>query len=243
MCLAAQFWCLLRKLFLLIGDRVPENDSHWRCLLLLIEVVDYIMAPEISHSAISYLELNLNVLFSEFMALFPNTRITPNGHYVLHYAKSMKQVGPLIRHWVMRYEAKHHYFKQNARVTGNFINIAKTLAVRHQMLQAISIKQNRLLNSEFLVHDGCQIDLKDRTQGSRTADLLHAIIVTDCRSVSIFSTTYAIGDSVLFEREDEGIPQIGFVHHPSVCFGMHVTLKILMSISILGKLLWITIPK
>ena len=128
MCLAAQFWYLLRKLPRLIGDRVPKNDPYWRCLLLLIKVVDYIIAPEISHSAILYLELNLSVFFSEFMALFPNTRITPKCHYVLHYPRLIRQLGPLIRHWVMRYEAKHHYFKQNARAPGNFINIAKALA-------------------------------------------------------------------------------------------------------------------
>ena len=32
----------------------------------------------------------------------------------------------------MRYEAKHRYFKQIAKVIGNFKNIAKTVAHRHQ---------------------------------------------------------------------------------------------------------------
>ena len=40
--------------------------------------------------------------------------------------------GPLSRMWCMRYEAKHSYFKQLARVMGNFKNISKTLAERHQ---------------------------------------------------------------------------------------------------------------
>ena len=40
--------------------------------------------------------------------------------------------GPLRHMWCMRYEAKHHHFKQLARVIGNFKNIAKTLAYRHQ---------------------------------------------------------------------------------------------------------------
>ena len=34
--------------------------------------------------------------------------------------------------WCMRYEAKHRYFKQIAKVIGNFKNIAKTVAQRHQ---------------------------------------------------------------------------------------------------------------
>ena len=40
--------------------------------------------------------------------------------------------GPLVCSWCMRYEAKHHYFKRLAVVLGNFINLAFSLAKRHQ---------------------------------------------------------------------------------------------------------------
>ena len=43
--------------------------------------------------------------------------------------------GPLVRHWTMRYEAKHSYFKQLAQSMGNFINIPYSLAMRYQQLQ------------------------------------------------------------------------------------------------------------
>ena len=43
--------------------------------------------------------------------------------------------GPLIRHWTMRYETKHSYFKSLAQAMGNFINIEFSLAMRHQFLQ------------------------------------------------------------------------------------------------------------
>ena len=39
---------------------------------------------------------------------------------------------PDVVHLCMRYEAKHGYFKQLARVIGNFKNMPKTLAGRHQ---------------------------------------------------------------------------------------------------------------
>ena len=44
------------------------------------------------------------------------------------------RIGPLIRHWCMRYEAKHSYFKRLAKNAWNFQNIGKTLASRHQRL-------------------------------------------------------------------------------------------------------------
>ena len=40
--------------------------------------------------------------------------------------------GPLVRNWCMRYEAKHKYFKKTAQNLGNFTNIGKTVATRHQ---------------------------------------------------------------------------------------------------------------
>ena len=43
--------------------------------------------------------------------------------------------GPLVRHWTMRFEAKHSYFKELAYSMGNFINLPYSLAMRHQQLQ------------------------------------------------------------------------------------------------------------
>jgi len=42
--------------------------------------------------------------------------------------------GPLIRHWTMRFEAKHAYFKALAQSLDNFINLPHSLAMRHQHL-------------------------------------------------------------------------------------------------------------
>ena len=44
-------------------------------------------------------------------------------------------VGPLVRHWCMRFEAKHNYFKTLAQGMYNFKNICKSLAQRHQRFQ------------------------------------------------------------------------------------------------------------
>ena len=48
---------------------------------------------------------------------------------------TLNRYGPLVRHWTMRYEAKHSYFKRLAQSMGNFINVPYSLAMRHQFLQ------------------------------------------------------------------------------------------------------------
>ena len=40
--------------------------------------------------------------------------------------------GPLTHCWCMRYETKHKYFKKIAMLIGNFKNVEKTVAYRHQ---------------------------------------------------------------------------------------------------------------
>ena len=42
------------------------------------------------------------------------------------------RMGPLVRAWCMRFEAKHHYFKKLSTVIGNYTNLPFTLAMRHQ---------------------------------------------------------------------------------------------------------------
>jgi len=59
-------------------------------------------------------------------------------------------LGPMVRSWCMRYEAKHRYFKQLAGVLGNFTNVAYSLAMRHQRLQCLKVDSLGTFCCEFL---------------------------------------------------------------------------------------------
>ena len=56
--------------------------------------------------------------------------------------------GPLVRHWTMRYEAKHNHLKKLAQNIGNFINIAWTLSTRHQYWQCYKWQEGDLMDDE-----------------------------------------------------------------------------------------------
>jgi len=134
------------------------------------------------------------------------------------------QVGPLIRHWVMRYEAKHHFFKKTATVTGNYKNVAKTLAIRHQILQSMYLHSDDIIPVGVVVHEGFEVNLNVMLMGSEIVDLLKTSIATSCRSIMIFSTKYAVGDSVLIGFDGNGDAEIGQIAQivvnsiKSVCF-------------------------
>ena len=56
--------------------------------------------------------------------------------------------GPLLRHWTMRYEAKHNHLKKLAQNVGNFINVAWTLASRHQYWQCLQFMDKDCLKQD-----------------------------------------------------------------------------------------------
>ena len=62
-----------------------------------------------------------------FIAMYT---VIPKFHFLLHYPKQILNVGPMIRTWNMRNEAKLNIFKQ-ASGLGNFKNIAFSIANRH----------------------------------------------------------------------------------------------------------------
>ena len=56
----------------------------------------------------------------------------------------------------MRFEAKHRYFKQVAKVIGNFKNIAKTLAYRHQRRMCYILSQPHLVFQDRVEAGPCK---------------------------------------------------------------------------------------
>lgn len=61
---------------------------------------------------------------------------------MLHYARCMKIIGPLIHIWTMRFEAKHRPLKQSALISNNRINIPYTVAMKQQLHLATLFLEN-----------------------------------------------------------------------------------------------------
>lgn len=59
-------------------------------------------------------------------------KLLPKHHIITHYPNIIRKMGPPQLMWTKRYEAKHKEFTDMAKKTNNFINIAKSLAQKHQ---------------------------------------------------------------------------------------------------------------
>lgn len=135
---AAQNWCLLRLLPVMIGDRIknPLENDVWPLCLKLREVVDLICAPKIHTNQVAHLQMLIEEYLEMRSKKFPGKSLQPKHHYLVHYPELILHFSPLIQSWTLHFESKHSYFKQCARKLHNFKNLCSTLAERHQLLQA-----------------------------------------------------------------------------------------------------------
>ena len=117
---AAESWCLIRNLPLMIGNLIPEGDAHWRLLLMLLDCMDAIFAPTITVGLIRQLKFNLEEHHAQFKTAYPEKRLIPKHHFMLHYPEFMVKYGP-------SYGPKHRFARELASVVPNFKNICKTI--------------------------------------------------------------------------------------------------------------------
>ncbi|KAK0141263.1 hypothetical protein N1851_021705 [Merluccius polli] len=146
---AAQAWCLLRLLPLMVGDLVPDDCEEWQLLLLLLSCMELIFSPSLTTPVTTYLGKIIEEHHTMLLELFPNISLRPKHHFMLHYTTAIQKLGPLVQYWAMRFEAKHGFFKRISHVTCNFRNICKTLAFRHQMLQCYNVLSGTILKANF----------------------------------------------------------------------------------------------
>lgn len=157
---AAQNWCLLRLLPLLVGERIkhPMDSQVWLLCLQLKEMVELMCAPKIHHDQIAYLKIITEEYVHLRHTIFPNHSLKPKHHYLLHYGDLTLHFGPLIRLWTLRFESKHSYFKECARKLHSFVHLCKTLAERHQLLQAYLSSGSLFLPAVQAIGDANEYD-------------------------------------------------------------------------------------
>ena len=88
---ATQMWCLGRFLPLLIGHLVPEGDIFWDNFLMLLTIMDYVFAPVTSADKADYVAMLVEDFLTDFKDLYPERRLIPKMHYMIHLPSWMKQ--------------------------------------------------------------------------------------------------------------------------------------------------------
>ena len=128
---ASRMLLLARVLPFLIGDKIPEECEQWECYLTLLDILEIALSPTVSKHTVSYLRVLIEEHHLKFVELYPHLNVIPKMHYMVHYPSQILALGPMVRTWTMRHEAKLSLLKQSG-LRSNFKNIAQTVAKRHQ---------------------------------------------------------------------------------------------------------------
>lgn len=93
-------WCLARLLPLMIGDFVPEDDTHWQQFTLFRTIMNYVFAPTKTPDSIAYIRGLVADYLHSFFQLYPECPMTPKQHYLVHVPMWMeKYVSHTHTHW------------------------------------------------------------------------------------------------------------------------------------------------
>lgn len=68
----------------MIGSYVSEEDEHWKNYLVLAEIMDYLMAPDITEDEVGYLSVLIQQHHNQFVRLYTSASVIPKHHFMIH---------------------------------------------------------------------------------------------------------------------------------------------------------------
>jgi len=222
---AHENWCLLRLLPLMIGTKVPEEEQAWKLLMTLKAVVELVMSPNHTDESIGYLDSLIAEHRHRFRGLFPERKLIPKHHFVEHYPQLIKEFGPLVSLWTMRFEAKHSFFKKVVRQTGCFRNILKSMAKKHQSMIAYHLRGSEIKKAAVSVSKLSRVPLEvvnDNIRDFFSQEFHAETVVYLTNKVEFQGTSYAVGMMLVYGSTG-GLPDLAeilqiIVVHDSLVF-------------------------
>lgn len=130
---ASEMLCLCRYFCIIIGNLVLKTDKHWKLYCLLRTIISITTSPKLTIAQVEDLEQAICQHHTLYLRLFPEALLCPKFHFITHLPDIIRQTGPPIHLWSMRYEAKHKSLKSIANSVSTRVNISKTLAQKHQL--------------------------------------------------------------------------------------------------------------
>lgn len=109
-----------------------DRAFHVRILTDLKDIVDLVVSLFHTEESIAYLDFKISEHRIRFQEVFPDCELKPKHHFLEHYPYLIRQFGPLVALWTMRFESKHSFFKRVARNIRCFKNVLLSLSERHQ---------------------------------------------------------------------------------------------------------------
>lgn len=198
---AHENWCLLRLLPLMIGNKVPEEEPAWQLLMILKDVVELVMSPTFTKESIGYLDSLIAEHRQRFKSVFQHEKLIPKHHFLEHYPQLIKAFGPLVSLWTMRFEAKHHFFKNIVRQTSSFRNILMSMAKKHQSMIAYHLHSSNVKKPAVTVSKMTRLPVEvvnESVQDFLAQKFPKDTFVNLTKTAEFQGTSYAVGMMLVY---------------------------------------------
>lgn len=135
---ASQSYCLMKYLPFIFWKYKIHLCREWKTMETLLQILSILYSDVIHENDVDRLQKLIENHLHDLVVVFERHLIFKH-HQLTHYTNCIRRSGPVKHGSMMRYEAKHRVFTRHAKNSNNFINIAKTLADRHQELSCLPL--------------------------------------------------------------------------------------------------------
>lgn len=132
-CSSSEMTILIKLLSLMIGHLISPESQAWQLFLKLRHITCILLTDSVDSKLINTFENLISEHHQLYLKLSGNN-LKPKFHFLLHYPRIFRAIGPLTHLSCLRFEAKHSDFKRHAQVIKNRKNICYSLAIMNQLM-------------------------------------------------------------------------------------------------------------
>lgn len=144
---ASQALCLISHLPFILFPFKEKLQPIWLAVESLLQIIQILLSDEVDEAIdLKRLSELITTHLRCYRDFFKHL-LKPKHHFLLHYVMVIMLMGPVVRFWSLRMEAKHQFFKRVVYKTKSFVNIKKSLAYKHQEHFFLSPPRERVPSS------------------------------------------------------------------------------------------------
>lgn len=179
---------------LIFGEIIPENDKVWNFVLSLVELVNVILLPRFNDEMLFILEEQIVYHHTLYREIF-DEHLKPKYHILLHYAQTIRKIGPPRYIWSFRFEAFHQVFKKYCRNITSRRNICFTLCTKANLIFMHNIRNTNNFKDPLVYKNAVSLKLIDLPYFS-TLNLTSQLLTSTFNATSTVTykgTEYRVG--------------------------------------------------
>ncbi|XP_074096554.1 uncharacterized protein LOC141525814 isoform X1 [Cotesia typhae] len=195
---ASEMLSLVRNFCFIVGDLVPRNHEIWQYYISLLEINEILTSQTFTQELLEYLENIITEHHIQFQKLF-GEKLKPKHHFLLHYARIIKKIGPPILVSSFKFESKHR----------DISRVCNSITCRKQLPLSVSIRCQLKSCFRYCSRRGFYNSV-DYSKYVRNCNKTESCYSVDWYQIN--GIKYKIGTAILYEFNDCNEPVFGQIN-------------------------------